>query len=148
MVKRVLLEQTPDLVSNTMDIIRAQKMEFWLGPSVDIQWWPSLSLSDEGPEGSTAAGNRTLPVQFTLKLFLFLSFSNKILHLNGYIFLVMVSYKTHESKRVRNVGSKWPCQCLAQSELVSTRCVFVHGVMVRSVCQVHMLPVTARMGKG
>lgn len=24
----VLLEQTPDLVSNTMDVIRAQKMEF------------------------------------------------------------------------------------------------------------------------
>lgn len=37
-------EQTPDLVSNTMDIIRAQKMEFWLGPSVDRQWGPSLSM--------------------------------------------------------------------------------------------------------
>lgn len=28
----VLIEQTPDLVYSTMDIIRAQKMEFWLGP--------------------------------------------------------------------------------------------------------------------
>lgn len=40
----VPIEQIPDLVYNIMDIIRAQKMEFWLGPLVYTQWWLPRSV--------------------------------------------------------------------------------------------------------
>lgn len=56
--------------------------------------WGGVSLRRQGPQGSTAVGNRAVTSAIHAKLFLFLSFSNKILHLHGCIFLVMVSYKT------------------------------------------------------
>lgn len=88
------------------------------------------------------------PVQF--KLFLFLSFSNKILHLKDKIFSWWCHTK-HECKRVRKVGSK-VTPSLSSPLWVGFHqemCVFymVHGVWVRGVCQVHMLRVTRAYGR-
>ena len=71
-------------------------MEFGVGPPAGLRG--AISPRHRGPEGSTAVRNRAVTSAIHAKLFLFLSFSNKILHLHGCIFLVMVSYKTLELK--------------------------------------------------
>lgn len=76
-----------------MDGMGAHGMEFGVGPPAGLGVG-AVSLRRQGPQGSTAVGNRAVTSAIHAKLFLFLSFSNKILHLHGCIFLVMVSYKT------------------------------------------------------
>lgn len=123
-----------------MDIIRAQKMEFRLGPCADGRWW---RCSRRHTEGSAAGGGGASTGAVDSTLFLFLSFSNKIRHLKDEILLWWCHTKTQESKTVRKVGSKEtligspPLRAGLHQGVCVRVCLYMvsgWGVSVTSVC--------------